>query len=107
MQGDDREREKGGLTKDDMDATAASKRRKIKRELPSNEAGREYSPVAPPSHSPLPLGIPQPLDGRERDRKGGMVQHRVPYMEETTSRVHGKEASKIPRRESDQYPFVK
>lgn len=103
-QGDEREREKGGLAKDDLDAT--SKRRKIKRDTASNEGGREYSPVGQSSHSPLALGNSQ-HDGRERDRKVGMAQHRGPYMDETASRIHSKEASKMTRRESDLYPFCR
>lgn len=99
----EREREKANLLKEDMDATAASKRRKLKREhMPGGEAG-EYSPVAPPppSHS---IGVSQSYDGRDRDRKVAMIQ-RTGYSEEPSLRIHGKEvASKMTRRDIDPYP---
>lgn len=87
-----------------MDASAASKRRKLKREhLPSGEAG-EYSPVAPPP-PPLSIGVSQSYEGRDRgDRKGAMIQ-RPGYSDEPSLRIHGKEvATKMTRRESDPYP---
>jgi THO complex subunit 2 len=87
-----------------MDASAASKRRKLKREhMPSGEAG-EYSPVAPPPPS-LSIGVSQSYEGRDRgDRKGAMIQ-RAGYLDEPSLRIHGKEvASKMTRRESDPYP---
>ena len=87
-----------------MDASAASKRRKLKREhMPSGEAG-EYSPVAPPP-PPLSIGVSQSYEGRDRgDRKGAMIQ-RAGYLDEPSLRIHGKEvASKMTRRESDLYP---
>ncbi|XP_052205277.1 THO complex subunit 2 isoform X2 [Diospyros lotus] len=95
----EREREKTTLLKEDLDATAASKRRKLKREhLP--EAG-EYSPAGPPP--PLNVSTPQPYDGRDRgDRKGSTVQ-RPSYLEEPGLRIHGKEATaKMTRRETEQ-----
>ncbi|KAF3432078.1 hypothetical protein FNV43_RR26817 [Rhamnella rubrinervis] len=96
----EREREKANLLKEEMDATAASKRRKLKREhMPGGEAG-EYSPVAPPppSHG---IGMSQSYDGRDRDRKGAMIQ-RTGYLEEPSLRIHGKEApSKMTRRDID------
>eukprot|EP00262_Sarcandra_glabra_P015921 TRINITY_DN5020_c0_g1_i1.p1 TRINITY_DN5020_c0_g1~~TRINITY_DN5020_c0_g1_i1.p1 ORF type:complete len:485 (+),score=114.72 TRINITY_DN5020_c0_g1_i1:171-1457(+) len=103
MKVEERERDKGNILKDDMDATAASKRRKIKRDhLSSAETGGENSQGVPPL-SPLPLGMSQTYDGRERgDKKGPMVQ-RTTYTEEQVPRMHGKEASsKITRRDSDQ-----
>ncbi|OMO88902.1 hypothetical protein CCACVL1_08125 [Corchorus capsularis] len=98
----ERDREKPNLLKEDVDATAA-KRRKLKREhLPSGEPG-EYSPVAPPP-PPLSIGMSQSYDGRDRDRKGAMVQ-RGGYLEEPSMRIHGKEAaSKMARRDPDPYP---
>lgn len=87
-----------------MDASAASKRRKLKREhLPSGEAG-EYSPVAPPP-PPLSIGASQSYEGRDRgDRKGAMIQ-RAGYLDEPSLRIHGKEVvTKMTRRESDPYP---
>ncbi|KDP38157.1 hypothetical protein JCGZ_04800 [Jatropha curcas] len=97
----EREREKVNLLKEEMDASAASKRRKLKREhLPSGEAG-EYSPIAPPPPPP-PIGMSQTYDGRDRgDRKGAMIQ-RAGYMEEPPMRIHGKEvAGKMTRRDAD------
>ncbi|KAM1011881.1 hypothetical protein ACFX2C_047172 [Malus domestica] len=96
----EREREKATLLKEDTDAIAASKRRKLKREhLPSGEAG-EYSPVPPPP--PLSISLSQSYDGRDRgDRKGPIVQ-RSGYLEEPSPRIHGKEVpSKMARRETD------
>lgn len=89
--------------KEDIDGTAASKRRKLKREhIPSGEPG-EYSPVAHPP--PLGIGMTQPYDGRDRgDRKGTMMQ-RAGYLEEPNLRIHGKEAaSKMTHRDIDPYP---
>lgn len=99
----EREREKANVLKEDIDASAASKRRKLKRDhLPSGEAG-EYSPVGPPP--PLSINMSQSFDGRERgDRKGAVVQ-RAGYLEEPSLRVHAKEmASKMTRRDIDPYP---
>ncbi|CAH9146449.1 unnamed protein product [Cuscuta epithymum] len=98
----EREREKQTLLKEDMDPNAASKRRKLKREHISSEAG-EYSQASlPPPH--LPLGsISQSYDGgRERgDRKSGIV-HRPGYLEDQGPRIHGKDStSKSTRRDAD------
>lgn len=86
-----------------MDPSAASNRRKLKREhIPSGEAG-EYTPAAPP---PLPaISMPQTYDGRERgDRKGAMVQ-RAGYLDEPGLRIHGKDVpGKMARRDTDPYP---
>lgn len=104
MKVEEKERERGNIVKDDLDATAASKRRKIKRDhLPSAESSGDYPLVAPPA-PPLATGIsPQSYDGRERgDRKGAMVQ-RGAYIEDPVPRMHGKEtASKITRRDNEQ-----
>ncbi|KAJ4710125.1 THO complex subunit 2 [Melia azedarach] len=97
----ERDREKASLLKEEMDANAASKRRKLKKEhLPSGEAG-EYSPVAP-QFPPLSIGMSQSYDGRDRgDRKGAIMQ-RAGYMEEQNMRIHGKEvAGKMARRDPD------
>ncbi|KAI5555015.1 hypothetical protein POPTR_019G054600v4 [Populus trichocarpa] len=97
----EREREKTHLLKEEMDAGAAAKRRKIKRDhLPTGEAG-EYSPVAPPP-PPLGSGMSQSYDGRDRgDRKGGTIQ-RTSYLEEPSIRIHGKDvAGKMARRDAD------
>ncbi|GKV20842.1 hypothetical protein SLEP1_g30901 [Rubroshorea leprosula] len=96
----ERDRERANVLKEDMDATAA-KRRKLKREhLPSGEPG-EYSPVAPPP--PLAISLSQSYDGRDRgDRKGSMIQ-RPGYLEDPSMRIHGKEAaSKMARRDTEQ-----
>lgn len=102
---EEKERDKGNLSKDELDATAATKRRKLKREPPpSAEAGGDY-PLVSPSPPPLAVGISsQSYDTRERgDRKGAMMQ-RSAYMEDPVPRIHGKEAaSKIGRRDNDQY----
>ncbi|KAI8538772.1 hypothetical protein RHMOL_Rhmol09G0129800 [Rhododendron molle] len=95
----EKEREKPILLKEDMDANAASKRRKLKRDhLP--EAG-EFSPAGPPPPPLNNVGLAQPYDGRG-DRKGAMVQ-RPGYLEEQPAqRIHGKEATgKITRREPE------
>lgn len=100
----EREREKTHLLKEEMDASAAAKRRKIKRDhLPTGEAG-EYSPIAPPP-PPLSLGMSQSYDGRDRgDRKGGTIQ-RSSHLEEPPIRIHGKDvAGKMARRDADPYP---
>ncbi|KAJ6743936.1 THO COMPLEX SUBUNIT 2 [Salix purpurea] len=97
----EREREKTNLLKEEMDASAAAKRRKIKRDhLQTGEAG-EYSPVVPPPAS-LGTGISQSYDGRDRgDRKGGMIL-RANYLEEPPMRIHGKDvAGKMARRDAD------
>ena len=87
-----------------MDANAASKRRKLKRDhLPAGEPG-EYSPVAAPP--PLTINMSQSYDGRDRaDRKGAVIQ-RAGYLEEPSLRVHSKEmGSKMTRRDIDPYPY--
>ncbi|KAK2998541.1 hypothetical protein RJ639_023350, partial [Escallonia herrerae] len=96
---EERDREKANLLKEELDASAASKRRKLKREHMQSEAG-EYSPAAPP---PLTIGLSQAYDGRERgDRKATMLQ-RPNYIEEPALRIHGKEAAnKMARRDPDQ-----
>ncbi|KAK9750246.1 hypothetical protein RND81_02G181900 [Saponaria officinalis] len=95
----ERERDRESLSKDEIDSTVASKRRKLKREhIPGAEPG-EHSPVAPPP----PMSIGMPYDGRERggDRKGSVAQ-RPAYFEEPGMRMHVKEpAGKIVRRDVD------
>ena len=86
--------------KEDSDPTSASKRRKIKRDQTSLEAG-EYAPSAPqpPSHG---SGSSQLSDVRERERKGLISQHRTSHADDLP-KTHGKDtASKSSRRESDQ-----
>ncbi|KAJ4960752.1 hypothetical protein NE237_020662 [Protea cynaroides] len=100
---EERDRDKVNLFKDDMDANAASKRRKLKREhLSSGEAGDNSLAVPPPP--PLALGMSQSYDGRERGDKKGAVAQRSGYLGEPMPRVHGKEAtSKITRRDDQIY----
>ncbi|KAL8105802.1 THO complex subunit 2 isoform X3 [Apium graveolens] len=94
----EREREKAYLLKEDLDASVASKKRKLKREHPQAEAG-EYLPPGPP---PLTINLSQPYDGRERERKAAMPQ-RPGYVEEPGLRVHGKETiNKMTRRDAEQ-----
>lgn len=97
----EREREKANLLKEDMDASAASKRRKLKREHLSLAEAGEYSPVGPPPPS-MGGGVSQSYDGRERgDRKGVMMQ-RAGYLDDPGLRIHGKEVvNKMTRREAD------
>ncbi|KAL6001261.1 hypothetical protein ACLOJK_006993 [Asimina triloba] len=106
MKVEERERDKGSISKEEADAAAASKRRKLKRDHQSPaDSGGEHQLAAPPP-PPHTMGTsPQQYDGRESgDRKGAMVQ-RAAYMDDPVSRMHGKEAaSKIARRDSDQYP---
>ncbi|CAM8983263.1 unnamed protein product [Rhodiola kirilowii] len=89
-----REREKAILAKDDLDA--GSKRRKIRRDNLSVEAG-EYTPSAP-----LSISLSQTYDTRERgDRKVSLVQQ-AGYLEEPSMRFHGKDiANKAARRDND------
>lgn len=97
---DDRDREKGTTLKEDSDPSNASKRRKVKRDQSSLEAG-EYTPSVPqpPSHG---TGSSQLSDVRERERKGVISQHRTSHADDLP-RTHGKDAtSKLSRRESDQ-----
>ncbi|KAJ6819080.1 THO complex subunit 2 [Iris pallida] len=102
---EERDRDKGSILKDDMDSTAASKRRKLKRDHPSlSEAGEDYSSDLSQPLVSLATGSSLSFDARERgDRKGVMLQHRTGYVDEQGLRIHGKEAaSKISRRETDQ-----
>ncbi|XP_051144438.1 THO complex subunit 2 isoform X2 [Andrographis paniculata] len=94
---DERDRDKGNATKEDLDLNA-SKRRKLKREHIVSEPG-EYLPAAPPP--PIPMNMSQ-HDVRDRgDRKGGVVQ-RPGYIEEPGPRIHNKETlSKATRRDID------
>ncbi|KAG7016699.1 THO complex subunit 2 [Cucurbita argyrosperma subsp. argyrosperma] len=97
----EREREKANLLKEDMDGSATSKRRKLKREHLSLAEAGEYSPVGPPP-PPIGVGASQSYDGRERgDRKGVMMQ-RAGYLDDPGLRIHGKEVvNKMTRREAD------
>ncbi|KAM7467402.1 hypothetical protein LguiB_014964 [Lonicera macranthoides] len=95
----DREREKTSLLKEELDATAASKRRKLKREHLPSEAG-EYSPAAPPPPPPT-IGLSQSYDGRERGERKAPPP-RPSYLEESALRIHGKEApNKMTRHDTD------
>ncbi|MQL84853.1 hypothetical protein Taro_017363 [Colocasia esculenta] len=103
MKAEEREREKGMITKDDAESTAASKRRKLKRDHPSAAEAGEYTPVVPPLPPPLAPGASQRFDGRESGERKGTLAQRAAYVEESTQRMHAKEAaSKIIRRDSEQ-----
>ncbi|CAM0909455.1 unnamed protein product [Alopecurus aequalis] len=95
---DDRDRDKGTM-KEDSDPNSASKRRKIKREQSTLEAG-EYAPSAP---QPPSLGVGNSQSEiRERERKGAVSQHRQSHADDLP-RVHAKDStSKTSRREADQ-----
>lgn len=98
---DDRERdgdrEKVNMMKEELDVNA-SKRRKLKRELPS-EPG-EYSPVAP-TPPPLNINMTPSYDMRDRGDRKAAVLPRPVYLEEP-SRMHGKDVpAKMTRRDSD------
>ena len=85
--------------KEDSDPNSASKRRKIKREQSTLEAG-EYAPSAPQPPS-LAAGNSQ-SEIRERERKGAVSQHRPSHADDLP-RSHAKEStSKTSRREADQ-----
>ncbi|KAL9241909.1 hypothetical protein vseg_015966 [Gypsophila vaccaria] len=92
----ERERDRENSSKDEIDSTVATKRRKLKREhMPGGEPG-EHSPVAPPP----PMSIGMPYDGRERGDRKGSVAQRPTYFEEPGMRMHVKEpAGKIVRRD--------
>ncbi|XP_062207878.1 THO complex subunit 2-like isoform X2 [Phragmites australis] len=96
---DDRDMEKGTTMKEDSDPSNPSKRRKIKRDQSSLEAG-EYAPSAPqpPTHG----GSSQSFDVRERERKGVISQQRTSHSDDLP-RMHGKDTTSKPsRREADQ-----
>eukprot|EP01018_Ginkgo_biloba_P036677 Gb_33812 [translate_table: standard] len=104
----ERERDKANLLKEEADVTAASKRRRLKREhLSASEAPANYGPSPPPPPPLLPVTMSQPYDGRERDRKGAVLQRNV-YMDEigydksSAGRMHNKEGSKVTRRDHEQ-----
>ncbi|KAI4379074.1 hypothetical protein MLD38_005413 [Melastoma candidum] len=96
----EREREKQAPLKEEMDASVASKRRKLKRDHPPSTEPGEFSPVSAPP--PLSISLNQPYDGRDRgDRKVAMGQ-RPGYLEEPGPRMHAKDiTSKMARRDAD------
>lgn len=100
----EREREKANMLKEEMEATAAAKRRKLKREHVASAEPGEYSPGAPPP--PLSVSLSQSYDTRgDRDRKGAMASRPI-YLEEPGQRIHGKDMpTKMVRREADSYPL--
>ncbi|GAB2282383.1 THO complex subunit 2 [Dionaea muscipula] len=97
----ERERDRLNLLKEEIDANAASKRRKLKREhLPGGEPG-EYSPGGPPP-PPHTIGMSQPYDGRDRGERKGSVVQRPGLFDDQSLRVPGKEPpSKMTRRDID------
>lgn len=99
----EREREKQNLLKEDMDATVASKRRKLKREHPPSGEPGEFSPVGPPP--PLSISLSQPYDVRDRGERKVTMSQRPGYLEEPGPRIHAKDVvSKMARRDADLYP---
>ncbi|KAL6839975.1 hypothetical protein ACP4OV_029785 [Aristida adscensionis] len=97
---DDRDRDKGTTMKEENDPSSASKRRKIKRDQSSLEAG-EYAPSVP-QPSAHGTSSTQSFDVRERERKGVISQHRSSHAEDLP-RMHGKDTTSKPsRRETDQ-----
>lgn len=101
----EKDRDKVNLLKEEADATAASKRRRLKRDHLSSEATANYGPSPPPPLS-LSATMPQPYDGRERDRKEPLLQRNL-YLEESgydkgsTGRIHNKEGGKVTRRDHE------
>ncbi|KAK4751210.1 hypothetical protein SAY87_004692 [Trapa incisa] len=96
----ERERDKASMLKDEMEATSAAKRRKLKREHVSTAEPGEYSPGGPPP--PLTISLSQPYDARgDRDRKGAMASRPI-YLEEPAQRIHSKDMpAKVVRRDAD------
>lgn len=105
----EREKEKAMQMKEDDLASGSGKRRRIKRDhLPGNEMLPNFGAALAPMSGPS-----LPYEGRDRDRKGGSLAARgALYVEEpydkgpSSGRVHGKDSSKVTRREHDQYPFI-
>lgn len=101
----EKDRDKANLLKEEADATAASKRRRLKRDHLSSEATANYGP-SPPPPPPLSVTMSQPYDGRDRDRKEPPLQRSL-YMEESgydkgsTGRIHNKEGGKVTRRDHE------
>ncbi|XP_031492162.1 THO complex subunit 2 isoform X2 [Nymphaea colorata] len=98
VKAEDRERDKGSMMKEDIDAAVASKRRRLKREHLPSEAGGDYLLATAP---PLASGMSQSYDSRN-DRKGAILQ-RAPYgLEDQMPRMHTKEAAgKVGRRDNE------
>lgn len=105
----DREREKEKVIqmKDDDLGSGSGKRRRIKRDhLPGNDILLNFGPAA----APLLPGPALPYESRDRERKSGPLPPRgPPYMDEilyekgpSSGRAHGKEGSKVSRREHEQ-----
>ncbi|XP_057851341.2 THO complex subunit 2 isoform X2 [Cryptomeria japonica] len=103
----ERDREKTNLLKEEADASAASKRRRLKRDhLPASETTTNYGP-SPPPPPPVPVTALQPYDGRERERKEtaaprGLYIEESGYDKGSTGRIHNKEGGKVARRDHEQ-----
>lgn len=101
----EREKEKAILLKEE--AEGASKRRRLKRgDLASGDSSSNFGPPLVQA----PASTLQGYDGRDRDRKGGVLPRNV-YAEESaydksqTGRSHSKDGAKLGRREHE-YPIV-
>ncbi|KAJ7559201.1 hypothetical protein O6H91_04G074300 [Diphasiastrum complanatum] len=101
----EREREKTSILKEEAESAAAlSKRRKLKRD----HLSAAEMPVVFGSSStmPPPVALSQAYDGRDRDRKGSLLQRTAyidePYDKGPGSRVHSKDGSKMGGRDHEQ-----
>lgn len=101
----DRDKEKTGLLKEEDTSAANSKRRRLKRDHISSEIPSNFGPSPPPPPPPPPAVVAQQYD-RDRDRKSSVTLRSVyeepGYDKGPSTRVHGKDASKVARREHDQ-----
>eukprot|EP00250_Pteridium_aquilinum_P010635 c19529_g1_i1 orf=214-5961(+) len=97
----DKERDRD---KDDLSA-ANSKRRRLKRDHISSEIPSNLGPSSVPPPPPLPVVSSEQYD-RDRDRKSSMpltsLYEDTGYDKGPSSRVHGKDTSKVARREHEQ-----
>lgn len=102
----DRDKEKsGGLLKEEDSSVANSKRRRLKRDHLSSEMPSNFGPSPQPPPPPLPAVVAQQYD-RERDRKSSVTLRSVyeepGYDKGPSGRVHGKDTSKVARRDHEQ-----
>jgi THO complex subunit 2 len=96
IKAEERERERSGVLKEEMDANAAaSKRRKVKRDQHMSSEAGEYSPPPPV----LTINLSQSYDARERKAP---LSQRPNYLEDPPLRINAKDApNKMTRRDSD------
>ncbi|KAL8142098.1 hypothetical protein V2J09_015130 [Rumex salicifolius] len=95
---DDRDRERANLVKEEVDSSAALKRRKLKR-----DAGVEPGEYSPGSLAPPPsISATHDYDGRDRGERKGSLPQRPGYFVDPVSRAHVKEVpGKMARRDAD------